>query len=106
MIPALILLIFSIYIRLTRLIEDSTLNIEFDADKRLYLGSIGLDWDKSAKIKKAIAANKDDKDEEKDFWEKNRWLNNEKKRQKRATKIKKKLCGLCLAAIDALQRSS
>ena len=76
------------HIRPTRLLENGAFNIEFDADNRLCLGSIGFDWDDSAKIKKAIAANKDNKDKEKNLWERNRQLKRQKQCQKQSAKAK------------------
>lgn len=62
MITVLILLVFSMHIKSTKLLEDSTPNAKFNADEKLRLGSTGLDWDDSAQIEKAIATNKDNKD--------------------------------------------
>ncbi len=59
-----IFLVIHMHIGPTRFLEDDTPNVEFDADGRLRTGSTGLDWDDSA-VAEAIAAVKDDKDEEK-----------------------------------------
>ena len=72
MITVPIFLVLRIYIRLTRLLEDGAPHAKFDVDRKLYPGSTSLNGDDSAKIKEAIAANKDDKDEEQDLWEKNK----------------------------------
>ncbi len=77
MITAPILLVFHMHIGATRLIEDGAPNTEFDAEERLYPGSIGLDWDERGEIEKTIAIDKDNKNEE-DPWEKNRQLKREK----------------------------
>lgn len=71
MITAPILLVLYMYIRLTRLLEDSALNAEFDVKERLCQRCIGLDWDKSDEIKKAFVMDEDNKEEE-DCWKKNR----------------------------------
>lgn len=77
MITAPIFLVFHIYIRPTRLLENGTSNAEFDVERRFYPRSIGLDWDKRGKIKKTIIVNKNNKNE-KDLQEKNSQLKWEK----------------------------
>lgn len=62
MITVLIFLILCIYIRPTRLIENTILNDKFDVNGRYYTRSISLNSDNSAKIKKGITTNKDNKD--------------------------------------------
>ena len=88
MITILILLIFCMHIGPTRFLEDGVPNAKFDANKRLRLDSTNLDWDDSAKIEETIVADKDNKNEKKDLWEKNRQLKRQKQRQKQATKAK------------------
>ena len=88
MITVSIFLVLCMHIGLTRLLENGAFNDKFDADRRLCLGSTSLDWDDGAKIKDVITVNKDNKDEEKDPREKNRWLKKRKQYQKWATKAK------------------
>lgn len=66
MITVSILLVLCIYIGPTRLWEDGAPNAEFEADGRFYPGSTNLNWDDNAIIGEAIAANKDNKDEDED----------------------------------------
>lgn len=56
----------------TKLFEDNALNTKFDKDKILYTRFTDLNWDDSAKIKEAIPVRKNNEDEIKDLWEKNR----------------------------------
>lgn len=72
MIITLIFLVLCINIGPIRLLENSAFNAKFEVDKRLHAGSTGLDWDNSAKIEEAITADKDNKDKEKDFQNRNR----------------------------------
>ncbi len=65
-ITAPILLVLRMHIGPTRFLEDGAPNAKFDADRKLYIGSIGWDWDDSAEIVEAIVAFKDDKDEKED----------------------------------------
>lgn len=66
------------YIWATKFLKDSASNAELDGDKRLYIESIGLDWDNFAEIKKTIAVDKNDKDKVENFGETNRQLKREK----------------------------
>ena len=83
-----ILMVLRMHIGLTRLLENDASNAKFDIYGRLYPGSTGFDWDNSTKIKDAIGADKDDKDEEKNSQERNKQLKRQKQYQKRATKVK------------------
>lgn len=67
-----ILLALHMHIRPTRLLENSIAYVELDADKRLRIESIGLNWDDNIKIKEAIAVDEDNEDEKKDLRERNK----------------------------------
>lgn len=77
MIIAPIFLVFRMYIWPTWLLEDHAFNAKFYIEGRFHLGSTSLNWNKRGKIKKAIAVDKDDKDEE-DHREKYRQVKREK----------------------------
>lgn len=64
MIIAPILLVLRIHIGTTRLLEDGAPNIEFDVEGKFCPRSTNSDLDEKGKIERAIAANKDDKDED------------------------------------------
>lgn len=87
----LIFLVLYMHIELTKLSEDGAFNAKFDVDRKLCIGSTGLDWDNSTKIKEVIATDKNDEDKEEDPWEKNRWLKKEKQYLKRVAKAKTRL---------------
>ena len=78
MITAPISLVLHIYIRLTKSLQNGTLNAKFDTKRKLYPGFTDLDWNDNAKIEEAITVNKYNKDEEKDPRKKNRPLKREK----------------------------
>ena len=71
-----------------RLLDNGTPNTKFDIYGRLCPGFTSLDWDDSAKIEEAIAANENNKDAKKDCQKKNRQLKRQKQYQKRAAKAK------------------
>ena len=98
-ITASILLVLRMHIELTRFLENNTPNAKFDINRRLRLGSTGLEWNDSAKIREIIIVNKDDKDEEKDLQKRNRQLKREKQCQKQVAKAK-----TCLTKAEICQQ--
>lgn len=69
MIITFILLVLYIYIRPTKLLENSAFNTKFGTDRRLYTKPIGLDYNNNTKIKEAISIDKNNNNEKKRFLE-------------------------------------
>lgn len=65
MITALVLIVLRMHIEITRLLEDGAPSAKWEADSRLRTESTGLGWDNNADIEEAIAADEDNKNEEK-----------------------------------------
>lgn len=76
------------HIQLIKFLENRVSNAKFDANARLHLGFTNLNWDNSVKIEKTIIANKNNEDEEKNLWKKNKQLKSQKQYQKQAIKGK------------------
>lgn len=72
MIATPIFLVISIYLELTRLLEEGAPNAQDDLEERLDGEYAGLDWGDNAKIQEAMVVIEDDKKEEKYPQEKSR----------------------------------
>lgn len=78
-----------IHIGLTKFLEDDTYHAKYHSGKRFRRRYTGLNQNDSAKIKKAIAADNDNKNKIKDLKKKNKQLRRKKLRQNRGKVIAK-----------------
>lgn len=67
MIVISILSIIHIYFRPTRFLENGTLNVEYNLERRLHEGYIGLDQGDNSEIEEIMAMEEDNKNEVKDL---------------------------------------
>lgn len=63
-----------LHIGLTRLLEKSVVTTSYDLEKRLFWGSLGLDWGDNREIKEVVAKVKDNKNKPENPQKKNKKL--------------------------------
>lgn len=66
------------YIEPTRLLKVDSPNVKYDLEEKFYEGCTGADWGNDSEIEKAMAADNNKDNNEKDLQEKNRQLKKEK----------------------------
>ena len=77
-VTTLILLTIGMHIGPTRLLNVGLLNAQYDSERKLYEGCTGADWGDDSEIEEAMAADNNEDNDTKDFWEKNRQLKKKK----------------------------